>query len=186
MQVTAKLNNLRIAPRKVRLAANLIKGMDVNQARNQLRFLVKKSSESILKLLNSAAANAKNNFNLEENNLYVDKILVDEGPTLKRWLPRAFGRATPIMKRTSHITLILAERKPTEVRKDAKKKEVKEKAVTPEEFLKKGTEEKLPAEEKKPARRIKESGRPPGASTVSKKRYFSRQGIKRMFQRKSV
>ena len=184
MQVKASLNNLRISPRKVRLVANLIKGLPVNEAKVQLKFLVKRSSEPILKLLNSAVANAKNNFELDENNLYISRIFVDGGQVLKRWLPRAFGRATPIMKRTSHITLYLAERTPTADKKvSKKKKEDKEQIEKKEGLLIK--EVKLPTEEKKLVK-IKEAGRPRDASTVSKKRMFSRQGVKRMFQRKSI
>lgn len=180
MEAKAVLNNLRIAPRKVRLVANLIKGMSVDQARGQLKFLAKRSSEPVLKLLNSAVANAKN-FDLDEKNLYISSIFVDSGQTLKRWLPRAFGRATPIMKRSSRITIILNERAPSKSKKISKK--TKEGKVKPKGIEIK--EEKLPAEEKKIAR-TKEAGRPKGATTISKKRHFSRQGVKRMFQRKNV
>jgi len=108
--ITAKLNYLRIAPRKVRLVANLIKGLDVTEAQTQLKFLPKRAAGPILKLLKSAIANAKHNFNLTEENLYIAKITIDQGPSLKRWMPRAMGRATPIMKRTSHLTIVLEER----------------------------------------------------------------------------
>jgi len=183
MEAKAILNNLRIAPRKVRLVANLIKGMPTSQAQAQLKFLPKRSSEPILKLLNSAIANAKN-FNLDENNLYISKIFVDSGQTMKRWLPRAFGRATPIMKRSSRITLFLNERIPSKIQKiSGKGKKIKEEAGKKKELLIK--EEELPAEEKKIVK-TKEASRPKGASTISKKRFFSRQGTKRVFQRKSV
>lgn len=182
MEIKASLNNLRMAPRKVRLVANLIKGLPIKEAKAQLKFLAKKASGPILKLLNSAIANAKNNFSLEENNLYVSKIYVDSGQVLKRWLPRAFGRATPIMKRTSHITIFLAEKVPSAPKKVSEKRNNEEKAKQKGVLTK---EEKLPAEEKK-ALKIREAGRPHGASTISKKRAFSRQGVKRMFQRKSV
>jgi len=120
MEVVAHLRNLRISPRKVRLIADLIRGMKIQDARIQLEFANKKSSEPILKLLNSAIANAMHNFNLEENNLYVSKIMVNEGATLKRWIPRAMGRASAIHKRTSHITIVVEE-----VEKDVKgKKEI--------------------------------------------------------------
>lgn len=109
MEVTAKLNNLRKAPRKLRLVANLIKGMTVVQAENELKFSVKDSSRPILKLLQSAVANAENNFHLDKDNLYISKITVDNGQNLKRWRPRAFGRAAEILRRASHINLILSE-----------------------------------------------------------------------------
>lgn len=104
----AKLNYLRIAPRKVRLVANLIKGMQVSEAEAQLLVNPKRASESVLKLLRSAVSNAKNN-KLAVEKLVVKEVRVDEGPVLKRWMPRAQGRATPIHKKSSHITLILAE-----------------------------------------------------------------------------
>ena len=109
-RVKAKLKNLRISPRKVRLVASLIKGMDVENALFQLSSTVKGSSKSIEKLLKSAIANAENNFGLERKNLFVADIQIGEGPILKRWLPRAYGRATQIMKRTSTVFLTLEEK----------------------------------------------------------------------------
>ena len=110
MEVKAQLNNLRRSPRKVRLVAKLICGLDVKEAENQLKFLVKGSVEGFEKLLKSAVSNAENNFGLSKDNLYIKNIFVNEGPKLKRWLPRAYGRASLILKRTSHIEMILAER----------------------------------------------------------------------------
>lgn len=146
MQVTAKLNYLRIAPRKVRLAANLIKRKKIEEARIILDFTLKRSALPLLKLLNSAVANAKNNFHLDENNLYIYNIRVDEGPKNKRWRPRARGRAAQIQKKTSHITLILEEVKP-----GAKiKKAVKLQAAAPlkKEFSDKTEEAEKPEEKK--------------------------------------
>jgi large subunit ribosomal protein L22 len=139
MAVTAKLSYLRIAPRKVRLVADLIRGKKVSQALNLLEFLPKKSSLPILKLLKQAIANAKNNFQMDESNLYISKILVDEGPKLKRWMPRARGEAHEIQKRTSHITLFLEEieKKPKKRVQPSIKKEVEKK-----EEIKKVPEEK--------------------------------------------
>lgn len=108
-EVRAKLSNLRIAPRKVRLVGDLIRGKSVVMAKAQLAFVNKKAAPILLKLLNSAVANAKNNFNLNEENLYLKKVLIDGGASLKRWRPVWKGMAHPIMKRTSHITLILGE-----------------------------------------------------------------------------
>lgn len=108
--IKAKLSNLRISPRKVRLVAGLIRGKMVNEAKNQLVFLTKRSAEPVLKLLNSAIANAKNNEKLNEENLIVSEIFVDGGPVLKRSMPRAFGRAATILKRTSHVTIVLEEK----------------------------------------------------------------------------
>lgn len=109
MEVKAKLNNLRISPRKVGLVAGLIRRMKADKAEKTLVFVYKRSAEPVLKLLKSAVANAKNNFNLKEENLYIKEIKVDEGRTLKRFMPRARGRASRINKRTSNITLILSE-----------------------------------------------------------------------------
>lgn len=114
MEVKAKLRYLRIAPRKVRLVADLIRGKKVADARRILEFTIKKASLPLLKLLNSAVANAKHNFNLNEENLYIAKILVDEGPKLKRIFPRGRGHASEIQKKTSHVTIVLEEIKPAE------------------------------------------------------------------------
>jgi len=105
MEVKVTLSNLRTAPRKVRLVVDLVRGKKVAEARSLLEFAVKKSSEPILKLLNSAIASAVNDLKLKEADLYVSKITVDEGPKLKRSHPMSRGRAYPILKRTSHINL---------------------------------------------------------------------------------
>jgi large subunit ribosomal protein L22 len=108
--VSAKLRYLRIAPRKVRLVADLIRGKSVSEAETILNSLSKKSALPLSKLLKSAIANAKNNFQLNPTKLYISKITVDEGPKLKRWRPRARGQAYEIQKKTSHITLVLEEK----------------------------------------------------------------------------
>lgn len=110
MQVKATLRHLRIAPRKVRLVADSIRGKRALQAQTVLRFTVKGASHPMLKLLNSALANAKNNFHLEAENLYISKITVDEGAKLKRWRARARGQAAEIQKKTSHINITLEEK----------------------------------------------------------------------------
>jgi len=109
MEARAQLKQLRVSPRKARLVADVIRGASVQDARKQLTVLVKRSSAPMLKLLNSAVANAENNFKMLESNLYVSEIFVNEGPIFKRWMPRAMGRATEILKRTSHITIVLGE-----------------------------------------------------------------------------
>ena len=110
-EINAQLNYLRISPRKVRLVTDLVRGKSVVTAKRELAFLVKKSSSPILKLLNSAIASAKQNSSLDSTQLYIKKIDVDEGPALKRFMPRAMGRAFAIKKRTSHITLVLGTMK---------------------------------------------------------------------------
>jgi len=109
MEIKARLNYLRIAPRKARMVADMIRGKKAQEALSLLNFIVKKPALPIMKLLNSAVANAHNNFQLEPENLFISKITVDEGPMQKRWMPRARGVAGPIHKKTSHITLILEE-----------------------------------------------------------------------------
>lgn len=133
MQVTAKLNNIRVAPRKARLVANMVKGMDVQEALSQLDVTVKKTSNFMAKLILSAVANGENNFGLDKNNLYICNVQVGDGPTMKRWMPKAFGRAGQILKRTSKITLVLEERvegkgrKTKEEMEEEKKKRLEEK-----------------------------------------------------------
>jgi len=109
MEVKAHLNRSRISPRKVRLVADLVRKMNIDEARKQLEFLNKKPTDPILKLINSAVANAKNNFDLSEDNLYISEIFVNEGQTMKRWRPRAMGRAARINKRTCCVTVVLSE-----------------------------------------------------------------------------
>lgn len=146
MEIKAKLNYLRIAPRKVRLVADLIRGMDVKEAEIQLKFMPKRSSVPLAKLLNSAIANAKNNFSVEKDALFIQTIFVNGGPPLKRWRARARGRAFQIIKRTSHIDLVLGikegykvEKKKAESVKEAVKQEVKAKPKhrAPKEIVKK-------------------------------------------------
>lgn len=160
MEVSAKLRFLRMSPRKVRLVCDVIRGMDAEEAQAQLQFLRKKASQPVLKLLNSAIANAENNFKLKRDNLFIKKITADQGPTLKRWRPRAFGQPAMIRKRSVHITVILGEYKETPKKKlkEAKKKELLAKkegrpVVELEEIKKeaKGKEEakQLPEEQKR-------------------------------------
>lgn len=110
MQTTAQLNNLRIAPRKIRLVAQVIRGMNVDRAQGQLDFLAKKSAKHLSKLLKSAIANAENNLGQDRGNLFVKDLIVNEGMKIKRFMPRAMGRAGMIQKKTSHIKIILEEK----------------------------------------------------------------------------
>ena len=111
MEVRAQLNQLRISPRKVRLVANVIRGLQVEAAEAQLQFLAKRSAQPILKLLRSAIASAEHNNKLERKQLFIKSIRVNEGMTLKRWRPRAMGRAAPIKKRSAHVSLVLDNKK---------------------------------------------------------------------------
>lgn len=135
MRVVAKLNNLRIAPRKARLVTHSIVGLSVAAALVQLRRQVKRSSLPVMVLLKSAIANAKNNFKLAEETLYVKEVRVLDGIRLKRFTPKAFGQATPILRRTSKIHIILDERAPkipvkTQSENKTKKKTALKKAAT--------------------------------------------------------
>lgn len=109
-QSKATLTMLRSTPRKTRLVADLIRGMDVSRAEDVLKFTNKRAATPVLKLLLSAKANAVNNHDMFEDTLFVKTIVVNEGPTLKRMLPRARGRADTLRKRTCHITITLEER----------------------------------------------------------------------------
>jgi large subunit ribosomal protein L22 len=181
------------------LAADLIRGLSVKEAEKQLVFLNKKAAQPILKLLKSAAANAKSNLNVEKDDLYVAGILVDSGPALKRYQPRAMGRAGLIMKRTSHITLDLGVREQAAAKAKPKKAatetaETKEKSFglvpeekAPEKLAETGRVEK---EREKIVERPKPDFRKPYKTTPqSKKRFFSRQtfgNAKKLFRRKSI
>ena len=144
---TAKLNYLKIAPRKVRLIANTLKGLSVQEAEVQLMLRIQRSSKPLLKLLRSAIANAKNN-KLDASKLFVSSILVNQGPILKRMMPRAQGRGAAIHKKMSHVVLTLEEaqlpqanrfvinpptkktKEPKQRAKQPKQEEMKKEAVT--------------------------------------------------------
>ncbi|MFD1318912.1 50S ribosomal protein L22 [Loigolactobacillus zhaoyuanensis] len=106
----AVAKTVRIAPRKARLVMDLIRGKKVAEAIAILQFTPRGASPIIAKVLNSAIANAENNFDLDAENLVVSEAFVNEGPTLKRFRPRAKGSASPINKRTSHITVVVSEK----------------------------------------------------------------------------
>jgi large subunit ribosomal protein L22 len=107
----ASATHIRISPRKVRMVVDTVRGKSVSQALSILGFTRKKAALPVQKLLRSAVANAVDNGGINDvETLVVDRIMVDEGPTLKRYMPRARGRATPIRKRSSHIRVVLRER----------------------------------------------------------------------------
>ncbi len=110
MEVKARLRFARISPRKARLVADLVRGKRSEEALNILSFTKKASAKILIKLLKSAIANATLKKTIDIDRLYVKQIMVDEGPTMKRFQARALGRATTIRKRTSHIHIILDER----------------------------------------------------------------------------
>lgn len=122
MDIKAKALYIKISPRKVRLVADLVRGKQVQPALDQLQFSTKRAARPVGKLIKSAVANATNNFELAENNLYIKEIKVDDGPVMKRWLPRAHGRATILRKKMSNIKIILGEVKDTGVKLAKKQK----------------------------------------------------------------
>ncbi len=109
MEVRARLRFARIGPRKARLVADLIRGKGSEEALNILTFTKKGAAKILAKLLKSAIANATQKKTIDIDRLYVKQIMVDHGPMMKRFMPRALGRATTIRKRSSHITLVLDE-----------------------------------------------------------------------------
>ncbi len=110
MEAKAVAKYIRISPRKSRLVIDLIRGKKVNQAEAILKFTPNRPAESIIKVLQSAVANAENNLNLSKDELIVTKAFIDEGPRLKRFKPRAHGRADKMVHRTSHITVVVGTR----------------------------------------------------------------------------
>lgn len=105
----ANVKYVRVAPNKVRFVLDIIRGKHVDEARRVLQFTPKSAAPHILKVLNAAVANAENTYSMDTGSLVVAQCWADEGPTMKRWQPRALGRAYKILKRTSHITIVVEE-----------------------------------------------------------------------------
>lgn len=176
MKVEASLNNLKMTPRKVRLVAYAIRGLSVEEALIQFDKMLKKASLPMIKLLQSAIANAEHNFSLDRNNLFVEDVWVGEGQKLKRWTPRAQGRATPLWRRMSKIRIILAERE--------EGKTIKKKRTT---IKKKVTEVKdASVEEGKAASSAKKVGKTLPQKAVTHGKTRGAGFTKKTFQRKSV
>lgn len=153
MKVNAKLKNLRVSPRKVRLTTELIKGMEVSDAIDQVNANIKRANDPIIKLIKSAVASAENDFGLDASNLYISDIRVDAGITLKRWMPRAFGRATQILKRSSCVKLTLDE---IVEGKNRKSKQQIEKEKKAREKVAKTTEKEITEGKKELSERVEE------------------------------
>lgn len=193
MEVKATVKHLKMSPRKVRLVVDLVRGLEINKALGQLKFSQKIATKPLAKLIDSAVANAVNNYELDKDNLFIKAIRVDEGKTLHRWTPKAHGRATPIRKRSSHIHITLAEIKDSG-KKEAKKQKVEE-PVKLSSLLKQGDEKKT--EEKVDSGAKKKETAKSAKSVVSEKidnkgDYTKNEGgnegqgfIKKVFQRKS-
>ncbi|MBE3585275.1 MULTISPECIES: 50S ribosomal protein L22 [Desulfofundulus] len=110
MEARAVARYVRISPRKVRQVVDLIRGKDVREALAILRFTPKRAAVPVAKVIKSAAANAEHNYDMNPDNLYIAAAYVDQGPTWKRYQPRAYGRADLLRRRTSHITVIVKEK----------------------------------------------------------------------------
>ena len=110
MEVKAVAKNVRLTPRKVRLVLDLVRGKDVKEALAILKFTPRNTAPVVSKLIKSAVANATNNHQMNEEKLHVKTIYADEARVLKRWMPRAKGSASQILKRSSHITVVVDER----------------------------------------------------------------------------
>lgn len=138
MEVKAQAKFIRIAPRKTRLVVGLVRGRSVDEARKQLTVSTKLGAKVVMKVLESAVANAQHNFKIDPAGLVVTKAFVDEGPKLRRFTPRAQGRATPIRHRMSHITIVVAPGEvKAEVPKATKAKAPKAKTTTAKRVTKK-------------------------------------------------
>ena len=142
--------------------ANVMKGLDAVKAKDQLHYFPKRSSKPLEKLLNSALANAENNFGLVRDNMKIKDVMVNGGPVLKRFEPKGFGSVSPLAKRTSHITIVLVEKVPG--MKHERKVEEKTDKVTKHEH----------------------EARPEAKKELGKKEGAVKKFTKRLFQRKSI
>ncbi len=179
MQIKAKVKNLRMSARKLRLVADLIRKMPVDQALNQLKFNQKKAALPVSKLIKTALADAEHNFSLDKNNLKIKEIKVDEGITMKRWMPRAFGRATEIRKRTCQITLVLEE-----IVDSGKKETRKVKAEDPVKLDDMGKKADKSAE-KSDKKSLKKTEEKPDVKDKSKDKSAGSGFAEKVFRRKS-
>jgi large subunit ribosomal protein L22 len=180
MRVKTKSKYLRISPKKMRLVTKLVQGMPAQKALSYLDFVPQKAGVYIKKTLKTAINNAEHNFDLEKDNLLIKEIFVNEGPTLKRWRPRAFGRAGQIRKRSAHLEIILEGKESGKKTKVSPKKKLEEPEIKP--LLE---AEKVVSEDTKELK--KEPVKPTSKPTIKKP--TSPQGKKvwrNIFRRKSI
>ncbi|MCF7845361.1 MAG: 50S ribosomal protein L22 [Candidatus Pacebacteria bacterium] len=172
MLIEAKLRYARISPRKFRMVADLVRGLSVKEAESVLKFTVKRPARPMLKLLNSVTANAKNNFNIEKENLYIAEVKVDGGPMMKRFMPQARGVVHQIQKKTSHVYIRLEK---------IREEEEKKKKTVKKEEIKKVYQSEKPKEEVS----LKKKGKD---DEVTKEDSLKKQqpDKKSMFRRKSI
>lgn len=178
--VTASARYLHISPRKMRLVTNLIKNMNVGDALVQLQHLEKKASSMVVKLLNSAVANAKHNFSIEPEKLYIKSITTDMGPALKRYFPRARGSAFVIRRKLCHVNVVLEEKAKSKAR--ASRLNLFKKAAQTESKAKENidqmqaTEMKAPKELGKKPQIFKSEEQIKQSKAQNKRRLFNRKG----------
>jgi large subunit ribosomal protein L22 len=200
MQVKAQVKYLRMSPKKLRLIADVVRGMKVATAMDSLTFVNKLATKPVIKLINSAVSNAVNNFNLKKENLYIKEIKVDMAGMLKRWQYKAHGRATPLRKRNAHILIILEELVPLKAKAKTKKaktekavkvkslEQIKDKAAP--EKLKLPKEEKITKEHEKETKEepfdVRLEGKHRHKQNEDKRQMKGAKGfIKKMFNRKA-
>ncbi|MCD6471388.1 50S ribosomal protein L22 [bacterium] len=197
MEIKAISKYLRISPKKMRLVADLIRRhkFTVEEAEAQLKFIRKRASDFIVKTLKSAISNAEHNFGIDKKNLFVKNIIVNEGPVLKRWRARAFGRAAPIKKRSSHLEIILETIEPVKTKKVRESKIKRDERIeTPprgENITKEPVKEELPkikvGGHKKEIFDQRRLGKRRTKQHLEKAKMKSKGGIiKRIFRRKAV
>ena len=178
MLAKAKLNYLRIAPRKMRLLTDAVRGKNAKEVEKLLSFSIKKGAAPLLKLLQSAMANAKNSLDLKEETLYIVKITVDEGPKLKRWRARSRGRAFSVQKKTSHITLVLEGEKEIAKKQAPTISAIKQPKQAKSAVLESDVVESEPSQGLNP--------RPEGQEPVEKARSSKPQADRRPFKREKT
>lgn len=147
--VRAYARDLHIAPRKIRLVTNLLKGMNVSTAMVQLQHMHKKAAPLVARLVKSAVANAKNNFSLDPDSLFIKSISADMGKTLKRYFPRARGSAFVIRRKLSHVNIVLEEKKTGKAAKSRISLFKKKEEPAPD------SADKIEATNKKPVKEVK-------------------------------
>jgi len=172
MQVKSHSRNLRISSSKVEPVASLIRKKNVSDATKTLKFTRKKAASFLLQAVNSAVANATNNYGLEEDNLYIRNILIGQGPTFKRWRARARGSADEILKRTTHISVILDEKVLTSERK-VKERVLAKKRRDQKVAKKRSEKEKKKEPQKKPTQDLRQLSRKASEETLEDKERLS-------------
>lgn len=175
MDITAYARHLRISPRKVRKVADLIRARSARIAQTQLLHLPYRSARPLAKLIDSAVHNAKNNFGIEEADLYIKKITIDGGPVGKRFRPGAAGRVSPYTKRTSHVTLVLSSHESGKVKTPRTQSATHISQTTHGEALK---EKETKREIKKSSTFAKSDARPlPAKKQTGARRFFQRKAM---------